>query len=183
MASRLIFLYTAFSLVIQCVLGVKNGIIGFGLSIYQDPCCLACHDCLSSLYLGCTAFPSHHNMSGMGMGMKMGMDMGMMGTTSEECRASDVPWLQTMAYCIHQNCGFHGYTVEQQAKCFSVHAVAGASKPSFHDSLPATAPTVELPHDAMWLNTTSLVNTHLYHSTHGTLEEFARSEYLHTRYS
>ncbi|KAI1121956.1 ferric reductase like transmembrane component-domain-containing protein [Nemania abortiva] len=162
--------------------GAKGGIIGFGLSLYEDSCSLACHDSLSSLYLSCTTFSNHDGMTGM-KEMDMGMDMGMMGMTTEECRTSNMPWLQTMAYCIQQACGAQGYTVERQARCFSTHAVAGASEPTFHECLPMTAPTVELPENATWLNNTSLVNQHLYHATHGTLEEFARSEYLHTRYS
>ncbi|KAI0108717.1 ferric reductase like transmembrane component-domain-containing protein [Nemania sp. FL0031] len=164
----------------QGVTGAKGGIIGFGLSLYQDSCSLACHDSLSSLYLSCTTFSDHNGMTGM---KEMGMEMGMTGMTTEECRTSNMPWLQTMAYCIQQACGAQGYTVERQARCFSTHAVAGASEPSFHDCLPITAPTVELPENATWLNSTSLVNHHLYHATHGTLEEFARSEYIHTKYS
>ncbi|KAJ8132070.1 hypothetical protein O1611_g1554 [Lasiodiplodia mahajangana] len=165
---------------LQGVSGAKGGIIGFGLSLYQDSCSLACHDSLSSLYLSCTTFSDHDGMTGM---KEMGMEMGMTGMTTEECRTSNMPWLQTMAYCIQQACGAQGYTVEKQASCFKTHAVAGASEPTFHDCLPITAPTIELPENATWLNSTSLVNHHLYHATHGTLEEFARSEYIHTRYS
>ncbi|GKT40313.1 ferric/cupric reductase transmembrane component B [Colletotrichum spaethianum] len=111
-----------------------------------------------------------------------GMDM-QMGTTSADCYASNTPWLQTMAYCIQQNCNAHGYSADKQAKCFSTQAVAGASSPTFQESLPSVAPTVELASDAMWLNETSLVNQSLYDSTYGSEGEFARSEYLHTRYS
>ncbi|KAI1424390.1 ferric reductase like transmembrane component-domain-containing protein [Xylaria sp. FL1777] len=181
MISSIGFFNIALFLLIQDVRGAENGIIGFGLSFYQDSCCLACHDSLSPLYLDCTTFPQHHNMSGMKMDMDMDMDM--MGTTSEECRSSNMPWLQTIAYCIQQACGPHGYTMEQQAKCFRLYAVDGASEPTFHHSLPDTAPTAELPEDAEWLNVTSLVNQDLYYATHGTLDEFARSEYIHTRYS
>ncbi|KAJ2992259.1 hypothetical protein NUW58_g2225 [Xylaria curta] len=136
-------------LLIQQVNGAGDGIIGFGLSIFPDSCCLACHDSLSSLYLSCTTFAEHADMPGMDSGMEM-------GTTTEECRTSNMPWLQTMAYCIQQACGAQGYTMEKQAGCFSLHAVAGASEPTFHGSLPVTAPTVELPEDATWLNATSL---------------------------
>ncbi|KAI1308856.1 ferric reductase like transmembrane component-domain-containing protein [Xylaria venustula] len=167
-------------LFVHDAVGADNGIIGFGLSIYPDPCCLACHETLSSLYLSCTTFP---HMSGMGESMKMDMEMDMMGETSDECRSFNTPWLQTMAYCILQGCSTRGYTVEKQARCFSVHAVAGASDPTFLESLPQTPPTVELAQNAMWLNTTSLVNHDLYYETYGTLEEFSRSEILHTRYS
>jgi hypothetical protein len=117
-----------------------------------------------------------------GMDMDMG-GMTMMGTTNDECYATNTAWLQTMAYCIQQNCRVDGYPAEKQAKCFSTQAVAGASKPTFQDSLPATAPTVELSKDAVWLNVTSLVNRDVYYNTHGTLGEFARSEYIHTRYA
>ncbi|ESZ95052.1 ferric reductase like transmembrane component [Sclerotinia borealis F-4128] len=156
------------------------GIIGFGLSLYQDLCCQACHDSLSSLYLTCTTFENSDDTS---MDMSMSSDMAMEIMTSDECYATNIPWLQTMAYCIQQNCDADGYSAEKQAKCFSTQAVAGAPKPTFQDSLPATAPTDELSEDALWLNVTSLVNSNTYYATHGTEKEFARSEYIHTRYS
>lgn len=159
-----------------------NGIIGFGISLYQDLCCQACHDSLSFLYLNCTTFSDGEDSSDMDMS---GMDMSdmPMGTTSDECYASNQPWLQTMAYCIQQNCNADGYPADQQAQCFSTYAVGGASQPAFQESLPTTAPTEELAEDAMWLNDTSLVNQDLYSSTHGTYGEFARAEYYHSRYS
>lgn len=80
-------------------------------------------------------------------------------------------------------CNADGYSVEKQASCFSIQAVAGASNPTFEESLPTTAPTVELAEDAIWLNVTSLVNGNTYYATYGTEKEFARSEYIHTRYS
>ncbi|MCJ1427158.1 hypothetical protein MMC29_005061 [Sticta canariensis] len=115
--------------------------------------------------------------------MSMDMDMDMTGTTSDDCYASNIPWLQTMAYCIQQNCNADGYSAQKQAKCFRTQAVASAPEPTFQDSLPDTAPTVELSEDAMWLNVTSVVNRSTYYATYGTLKEFARSEYIHTRYS
>ncbi len=159
----------------------KHGIVGFGISLFPDLCCQACHDSLSSLSLSCTTFGHDDGMDGM-EGMDMG-GMDTMATTSEECYANNTAWLQTMAYCIQQNCDADGYPLDQQAVCFSAQAVAGASTPIFHDSLPATPPTVELASDATWLNATSLVNRDVYNAIHGTLAEFARSEYLHTKYS
>lgn len=167
------------------VAGAKNGIIGFGLSMYPDLCCQSCHDSLSSLYLSCTTFDhGDDDMPGMEM-LRKRDDMGgmAMGMTSDGCRANNTAWLQTMAYCIQQNCDADGYPLEKQVECFSNQAVGGAATPTFHDSLPATAPTVELAGDATWLNETSLVNGTVYYITHGTLGEFVRSEYLHTKYS
>lgn len=165
------------------VFSAKDGIVGFGIDLYQDLCCQSCHDSLSSLYLNCTTFSEEDDMSMDGMDMGMDMDMSMMGMTSEECYATNKPWLETMAYCIQQNCDADGYPEDKQATCFSNQAVAGASEPTFQDSLPAVVPTVELTADAMWLNETSLVNADLYYSTHGTYGEFGRQEYLHTKYS
>jgi hypothetical protein len=180
------FLGIFLSALFQDVTEAKGGIIGFGLSLYSDTCSLACHDVLSSLYLSCTTFPKNHHDMPPGMNMSKrdmgGMEMEM-GITSPECRASNMPWLQTMAYCIHQGCGAHGYTMERQAECFKLHALSGASSPTYHDCLPHTAPTVELSMDATWLNVTSLVNKHMYHATHGTMDEMARSEYFHTKYA
>lgn len=164
------------------VSAIEHGIVGFGISLFQDLCCQSCHDSLSSLYLSCTTFTEGDDMS-MSMSMDMDMGMGMTGTTSDECYATNIPWLQTIAYCIQQNCNADGYSAEKQAKCFRTQAVAGASEPTFQNSIPATAPTVELSEDAIWLNFTSLVNRNTYYATHGTLKEFARSEYIHTRYS
>jgi hypothetical protein len=113
----------------------------------------------------------------------MDMAADAMGTTCDECYGTNSPWLRTMAYCIQQHCDIDGYCVENQAKCFSNQAVAGASKPTFQESLPDKPPTVELAEYAMWLNVTSLVNSNTCYATHGTLKEFARSEYIHTRYS
>lgn len=181
--SAILVAWSLFSLVHNTE-AAKDGVVGFGISLYEDLCCQACHDSLSALYLNCTTFMSSEDMAGMDMGMEMDMESDMpMGMTSDECYASNTPWLETMAYCIQQNCDADGYPADKQATCFSNQAVAGASEPTFRDSLPATAPTVELEADAMWLNVTSLVNRDLYYSTHGTLGEFARSEYLHTRYS
>ncbi|KAI0156543.1 ferric reductase like transmembrane component [Xylariaceae sp. FL1272] len=157
----------------------KDGIVGFGITMYPHICCQTCHDLVSPLFLNCTTFDD--GMSN--MKRDMGMDSDTMGETSDECRSSNRPWLETMAYCIQQNCAADGYSIEEKAECFSTVAVAGASGPSYQSSLPPKAPTVELEMDAMWLNATSLVNGHMYHSTYGTYAEFQNSEVFHTKYA
>lgn len=151
----------------------KHGIVGFGISLYPDLCCQACHDSLSSLSLSCTE-ESDGDMADMDMGM---------GMTSDACRASNTPWLETMAYCIQQNCNAVGYPHDKQAECFSAQALAGAMKPTFDSSLPTKPPTVELAADDMWLNATSLVNRDTYASNYGTLGEFTRQEIFHSTYA
>jgi hypothetical protein len=115
-ATSIFFLILPLFCLIYNAAGSKDGIIGFGISLYPDLCCQACHDSLSSLHLTCTVF-DHGDMSGGGMG-DMG-DMEMMGTTSNECYVTNAAWLQTMAYCIQQNCNADGYPSEKQAECFS----------------------------------------------------------------
>lgn len=171
-------------LLVQNVCGQSgSGIIGFGISLYEDLCCQACHDSLSSLFLTCTAFANETDadkMPSMAGMQEMSMPTGI---TSPECYASNTPWLQTMAYCIQQKCNAHGYPADKQVECFKKQAVNGASTPSLRDSLPIIAPVIELAANAMWLNVTSLVNKDIYFSNYGTAGEFARSEYLHTKYS
>ncbi|KAM7187165.1 Ferric reductase like transmembrane component domain containing protein [Naviculisporaceae sp. PSN 640] len=164
----------------------QHGIIGFGISMYPDLCCQACHDSLAHLYLSCTTFEDPSGHGGMG-GMVKRDDEGagkimLMGMTSDECRASNKAWLETMAYCIQQNCNADGYPADKQAECFSSQATGGGTEPKFHESLPDHPPTQELAPEAMWLNETSLVNSDMYYSTHGTLAEFVRSEEYHSKY-
>ncbi|KAI0144621.1 ferric reductase like transmembrane component-domain-containing protein [Xylariaceae sp. FL1272] len=165
----------------------KNGIVGFGIELWPDLCCASCADSLSALYLSCTTFPNStttdsdmDDMDDMGMD-DMGMDE--MPETSDDCRASNTPWLQSMAYCIQQNCKTDGLSASRQAKCFKDEAAMGAETPTFEDSLPETAPTVELASDALWLNKTSLVNSELYSSTYWTYSEFKKSENMHSQYN
>ncbi|KFY30739.1 hypothetical protein V493_01685 [Pseudogymnoascus sp. VKM F-4281 (FW-2241)] len=97
------------------------------------------------------------------MDMDMEMHMKMMPTTSEECYAANT----------------HGFRLWHTASSRN----AMPTEPTFQDSLPPNAPSIELPKDAMWLNATSLVNRNIYNSIFGTLKEFTRQEYMHTRYS
>lgn len=182
---RLFALIRLISIITLVSAQTGTGIIGYGISFWQDLCCQACSDSLSALYLNCTTFSDSDDGDGMDMGDSGGdMDM-MMGTTSDACRASNTPWLQTMAYCIQSNCNAHGYTSEaKQEACFVAHALDGdATGPSYQSSLPATAPTAELDADATWLNDTSLVNADMYFSMYGSEGNFAESEYYHTKYA
>ncbi|TRX96499.1 hypothetical protein FHL15_002771 [Xylaria flabelliformis] len=185
-ASALLFLLSLFSST-QHVSAANDGVVGFGIDLYPDLCCQTCRDSLSTLYLSCTTFPNNNASSMDSSGMKKrhddGEPMANMPMTSDECRTSNLPWLQTMAYCIQQNCNAVGFGTVEQAKCFSKEAVSGAAKPTLQESIPTKVPTVELARDAVWLNATSLVNSELYYATYGTYAEFGRSENYHTKYS
>lgn len=81
-----------------CAAGPTNGrrrygIIGYGISMYDPPCAYACIDTIKRATLNC--MPGHD--------MDMDMDMEMPPSTPE-CKATNDPYLQTMAWCFHTHC-------------------------------------------------------------------------------
>ncbi|KAH7417787.1 ferric reductase like transmembrane component [Cadophora sp. MPI-SDFR-AT-0126] len=163
---------------------VKHGVIGMGISMYKPVCAYACHDSLASLWLNCTTFSSaSHDMEGMDMKLLKRMDMGeeAEATTSMECVASNMPWLQTLAYCLKDRCRIDGVGEKKIAKAYSTLSMSDTAV--YSEMLPATAPTTELEADAMWLNETSLVNYELYFSNRQTLQEFEYQEDTHAQLS
>jgi hypothetical protein len=165
----------------RLTIAAKHGVIGFGISMYKPVCCYACHDSLSSLYLNCTTF-SMGSDDGMSTKMRKRMDMNMSvtGSTSDSCYASNLPWLETLCYCIRSGCTQDGIEDWRQDKCFQDLSMSGTS---LDDAIPSHQPTVELTEDAEWLNETMLVNENIYHANYQTLQEFERSEDRHTRYA
>lgn len=165
----------------------QYGVLGFGIPMYDPLCCYSCHDALSSLYLNCTTFSEDMDMGHSGMDMKLlkRMDMGgeSTATTSDACYASDRTWLETFSNCVHEKCSQYGVDEGKQSRCFSKMAANGLPVSSLQASLPSTGPGLELDADAMWLNTTSLVNEHAYLANYVTMKEFVSSEHRHTRYA
>ena len=165
----------------------QYGVLGFGIPMYKPLCCYSCHDALSALYLNCTTFSDDMDMHHGGMDMKLikRMDMGgeSTATTSDACYASDQTWLETFAYCVQQNCAQDSIHESEQSQCFSKLAANGLLVPTLQASLPSTTPTARLEAEAVWLNTTSLVNEHAYLSNYVTMKEFVSSEHRHTRYA
>jgi hypothetical protein len=166
-----------------CYADVTNyGTIGIGISMYKPVCAFACHDSLSALFLNCTTFGD--DMSGMDMKVRKRMDMASAdGTTSSECRAQDVTWLQTLAYCMKQGCAADFVEESRIETAWNTLAADGETVPQYQTMLPATSPSVELDSDAMWLNSTSLVSSSLYFATHQTLMEFEYQEETHVKLS
>ncbi|KAH7309291.1 ferric reductase like transmembrane component-domain-containing protein [Rhexocercosporidium sp. MPI-PUGE-AT-0058] len=181
---------TRLLLLAQLALGavaVKHGTIGMGITMYKPVCAYACYDSLSALWLNCTTFASaSDDMAGMeGMDMKLlkRMDMGEEpeATTSMECVASNMPWLQTLAYCLKDRCGIDGVGENKIAKAYSTLSMSDTAV--YSEMLPAEAPTTMLEADAMWLNETSLVNYDMYFSNRQTLQEFEYQEDTHVQLS
>jgi hypothetical protein len=175
-------------LVQRCLadMGHDEGIIGMGIDMYKPTCAYACHDSLSSLYLDCTTFDdmSGDDMDGMDMKVRKRMGMGSSkGTTSSVCRAADMVWLQTFAYCVQSNCAADGVAESKMESSWQTLAADGYPVPGLKTVLPPIAPTVQVDADAMWLNETGLVNGDLYFANRQTLQEFSYQETYHARYA
>lgn len=163
---------------------VKHGMIGMGINMYKPVCAYACHDSLASLWLNCTTFSTpSDDMAGMDMKLLKRMDMGeeAEATTSMECVSSNMPWLQTLAYCLKDRCGIDGVGEKKIAKVYTTLSMSDTAV--YSEMLPAENPTTELDADAMWLNETSLVNYDLYFSNRQTLQEFEYQEDTHVQFS
>lgn len=167
-------------------IATKYGTIGMGITMYKPLCAFSCYNSLSSLHLNCTTFEDNgHSMDGMDMKLLKRMDMGgeSMAMTSDECYATDLPWLQTLAFCFQRHCAADGIAESQLEKAWATMAANGAEVPSLQSMVPSVEPEVELDPDAVWLNTTSLVNSEAYESNHRTLGEFEFQEDMHVRLS
>ena len=171
-------------LLAEIVVATKHGTIGYGINMFHPYCCSACSDSLAMVYLNCTTFSESNGADG-GMSMKLRkrMDMDMAGTTSDECHATNRPYLETLAYCVQSHCDAEGISDRKQDSCFQRLAAGGVAVPSLANSLPTTAPTEELAEDAMWLNKTMLVNEVYWMADRGTIDEFETSEEYHVRFS
>ncbi|EXJ65266.1 hypothetical protein A1O7_01607 [Cladophialophora yegresii CBS 114405] len=180
----LIAVWTFCLLLTRVANATKYGTIGYGINMFHPFCCYACHDSLSMVYLNCTTFSessgAHDGMS-MKLVKRMGMDMA--GSTSDECYATNEPYLQSFAYCIQSHCDIEGLPREKQNACFREMAANGLAVPSLEDSLPTAPPTEELAEHAMWLNTTMQVNEAYWKADRGTIDEFEHSEVYHVRFS
>ncbi|KIX05209.1 uncharacterized protein Z518_06081 [Rhinocladiella mackenziei CBS 650.93] len=119
------------------------------------------------------------------MKLRKRMDMGgdTMAMTSDECRANDPVWLQSMSYCVRDRCTREGVSDSRQGQCFVKIAANGQPVPSLQEALPEQAPAVEVTDKDLWLNTTKLVNSELWAANRRTLAEFEFSEEMHTQYS
>ncbi|KAJ5159838.1 uncharacterized protein N7482_006842 [Penicillium canariense] len=139
---------------------VKHGIVGMGINMYKPFCCNACFDTLSPLHLSCT---NDENV------------------TYAACRASNKPWLETLAYCFEQKCADDGLSTSETGQCWIKMAAEGLAVPPFQAIVPVSAPAVELSDDAVFLKTSSRVNEAVYEMTHESYEEWEYEEDMHSR--
>lgn len=89
----LLLLFGLFSLIRQALAHIQSPYFpGYGFSWYDPVCGFACYNAISSAPLSCTSM-DHSTGHSHGSGM-----------TSPECRASDIAFLTTLAYCLNSTC-------------------------------------------------------------------------------
>ena len=142
---------------------VKHGIIGMGINMYKPFCCNACTDSLSPLFLNCTVIENG------------------IGTTSPACRASNEPWLHTLADCFVQKCTIDDLSNSEIQACWNQLSHANSS--SYAEWVPTTSPTTEVAADAVFLNSTSLVNAARYRNLRLSYQEWEYEEDMHSRFA
>ncbi|KAM6511370.1 hypothetical protein FALCPG4_016375 [Fusarium falciforme] len=72
----------------------RYGVIGYGVVMYDPPCAFGCIDTVKSWTLDCK---DDHGMGEHSSSMHM-------ATATPECKSTNDPFLQTMAWCFHTHC-------------------------------------------------------------------------------
>ncbi|KAH8588423.1 ferric reductase like transmembrane component-domain-containing protein [Bisporella sp. PMI_857] len=152
-------------------------LIGYGIPMYDPSCAFACRAAIASAPLTCSDHGAGGHSSG-GHGASM--------TTTPQCRASNLPFLTTLAWCIQTNCGPLNIELWRLEKYWR-EQVPGAKgvipKWSYTESVQQISGTPsQLLNKKEVMNVTVLVPTTSWQSQKNTLEHFAGQEMLHSRY-
>ena len=155
---------------------VLGALVGYGIYPYNPPCAFACHRSLSSLMLSCS--------EDMASGSHMGGHSDMI---SPHCRAGNVPWLTTLAWCMRAKCAEY-HVMNSQLEAFwetqSTGDLTVAPKWSYSMTLfnIAQTPTQELSRVDDTLNTTALVNPAVYEAQYNALTAVQRENVVESGY-
>ena len=79
-------------------------------------------------------------------------------------------------------CAADNISETQVDSCWSKVAGDGMPVSSLQDNLPPSAPTIELPYDAVALEDTSLVNDQYYEDSRETIQGYVKQESAHALY-
>ena len=164
-------------LIRQC-LAQGTGLIGYSRTMYYPLCAAACRGAIGSAALSCSPH-EHSNDSGGHHG----------GPTPPECYATDLVFMQTLAYCIDTKCP-KDIQADVLERYWTLHEVNGARvkldpKPSM--SYGAALYSIEEPPTKVYvsgemLNETALVSDEDHESQCNGLGYFEISEVAHNRY-
>lgn len=149
----------AAALLLGPAMGDVGQVNGLPANPYDPYCAMACLRSFSSLTLSCS------EMSGETVGM---MEM----VTPSSCWAINEPYLESLAYCMHEKCAEddiknskleHFWETETTGQSQAGQAGV-APKWSYSDALAQvnSVPRHQVATDDTWLNVTSLVNPSIY---------------------
>jgi hypothetical protein len=161
--------------------------IGITLDMYNPSCAYACRAVIGEAMIDCSTTPapdmSGHNMTGM---MKRHGDM---PEITPECRSTSVPFLTTLAYCIHQKCFPASNPTRAKLETYWYAESTGdkAIPPMWgyqetYDKIKGT-PMAEYDAEAMTINGTMLIKTEEWQAGKQSMERFEWQETLNSRYA
>jgi hypothetical protein len=163
-----------------------HAFIGITLDMYNPSCAYACRSVIAGAMIDCTADPgdmSAHNMTHM---MKRHGDM---EEITPECRSTSVPFLTTLAYCIHEKCFPEANPTRAKLETYWYGQSTGdqAVAPMWgyqeaYDRVNGT-PSAAYDAEAMELNGTMLINKDSWQAEKQSMEQFEWQETLNSRYA
>ena len=166
------------SLSLVCLLAQRSSgaLVGYGIWPCEPVCAFACDMSFSSLNLGCsTSMPMDSEMnSGTAM-------------TTPQCRASDTPWLTSLAWCMHTQCAGYDVSASDLEKFWeeqitgdpTVVAKWTYAEALFNISQPPTNQISEI--DKM-LNSAALVNAEDYQAQFNAMKSVERESIVESAY-
>lgn len=167
----------------------RNGIIGYGIKMYDPPCAFACRDTAQGWMLDCantdgggddhTDDDEMDDMEGM-----EGMDD--MEMPSSECYANNDPYLQTLAWCISMHCdGISTSKLEEFWASNVAGSLANEPSPKYTYQMAlqmVTEPPTSIISTGVTLDTPSLVDEEVYLSSYLGNHGFENMEARTSRY-
>lgn len=157
-------------------LPLSSALIGYGITMYNPSCAFACRAAIASAPLSCSEEGGHSGHMGHGGG----------AMTTPECRASDTPFLTTLAWCMQSTCAqfnVEAWRLERYWRDKATGDPAEVPKWAYEQALEQVTqqPQQEVS-TTETLNFTATVPYESWDAQRRTLEHFEKQETLHSRY-
>ena len=153
-----------------------TALVGFETHMYNPPCAHACRGLIASNPLTCS-----NPMDHMG-GHMHGTD----AMTPPECRASDTPFLTTLAYCMETKCApdhVKASRLETYWEDMTTGSKAMPAKWTYATALQQIQrPPTETLEEEATLNFTALLSDESFRAQYDTMITFEREERVHATY-
>jgi hypothetical protein len=159
--------------------------IGITLEMYNPSCAYACRSVIGSAMIDCAAKADHSDGS---HNMTMMKRHGDMSEITPACRSTSIPFLTTLAYCIHEKCfpefkptraNLETYWYAQSTGDEAVEPMWGYQET--YDRINGT-PTATYDSEAMTLNGTVLIDESSWQAEKQSMEQFEWQETFNSRY-